>query len=112
MHHFGIAEHGHGVAAVGEGVGGHAGDGNAGGNAGRSQGRVSRGRAPTVGQVDVQGVGAAASEIGDELIVGGVGQHVVEAEGEGIRKLVTEEGLATMLGEDFLASGAIDKCAL
>jgi hypothetical protein len=28
-----------------------------------------------------------------------------------IRKLVTEEGLATMLGEDAPASGAIDKCA-
>jgi hypothetical protein len=31
--------------------------------------------------------------------------------GPAIRKFVTEEGLATMLGEDAPAPGAIDKCA-
>src|SRR5258707_7816847 len=83
MDHFSITEDGDHVGAVGEGIGRHAGNRNAGGHTGWTKGRVGCCGAPATDEIDVQRIGAAA-QIGDELVVGSVGQNIVKAEGHRI----------------------------
>lgn len=54
------------------------------GHAGRAERRIWRGCAPAAGNIDVQGVRAAAAEVGDELIVRRVGKNVIQAQGHDI----------------------------
>ncbi len=92
LNRLGIAEHGDGIGAVGEAIGRHAGHRDAGGYPGRAQVRVRGRGGPAAGDADVQYIGTTA-EIGDELVVGGVGQHLTEAERDRIIAAAGQDAL-------------------
>ena len=81
MNSFGVTEHGNGVGAVGEGVGGHTGDRDTGRGALRSKLGIRCRRGPAADEIDVQRIGASP-QAGDELVVGGFTQNIVETQGD------------------------------